>query len=208
MSAKFIVIEGLDGAGKSTQIALLAERLRAMGRSVAVTAEPTESALGGLVRDALAGFTPRTGSEMAALFMADRVAHNMNPVWGIEKLLRDGSDVICDRYYYSSFAYQGQYTDEEWVYAINLGCPDIRKPDLCLFLDLDFEEARARMGGARAHLEIYENESDMRATRERYTEVFRRLEGRENIRLINAARPADEVADEIYSQVAALLQLC
>jgi dTMP kinase len=208
MSAKFIVIEGLDGAGKSTQINLLAERLRAAGRSVAVTAEPTESALGGLIRDALAGFTPRTGSEMAALFMADRVSHNVNPVWGIEKLLREGSDVICDRYYYSSFAYQGQYTDEDWVYAMNLHCPDIRKPDLCLFLDLDFEEARARMDGARAHREIYENEDDMRLTRERYAEVFRRLEGRDDIRYINAARPADEVAGEIYRQVLALLNLC
>jgi len=205
MAAKFIVIEGLDGSGKSTQIALLADKLRACGRSVAVTAEPTESALGGLIRDALSGCAPRTGTELAALFLADRIAHNVNPVWGIERLLRDGFDVVCDRYYYSSFAYQGQYTDEEWVFEMNLRCPDIRRPDLCLFLDLDFEKARARMDGARAHREIYENEKTMRATRERYRAVFRRLEGRENIRLVDASRTVSEVSEEIFGYVKALL---
>jgi dTMP kinase len=205
MAAKFIVIEGLDGSGKSTQIALLAEKLRGYGRSVAVTAEPTESALGGLIRDALSGCAPRTGTELAALFLADRIAHNVNPVWGIERLLRDGFDVVCDRYYYSSFAYQGQYTDEEWVFEMNLRCPDIRRPDLCLFLDLDFQKARARMDGGRSHLEIYENEKTMRATRERYRAVFRRLEGQENIRLVDAGRAVSEVSEEIFGCVKALL---
>ena len=100
MQAKFIVFEGLDGSGKSTQIRLLEERLTKLGRRVAVTAEPTVSATGGLVRDALCAFTPRTGAEIAALFAADRVAHNTNHVCGIEKMMRDGRDVICDRYYY------------------------------------------------------------------------------------------------------------
>ena len=58
MAGKFIVFEGLDGSGKSTQIRCLEQRLRDMGRRVDVTAEPTVSALGGLVRDALSGFTP------------------------------------------------------------------------------------------------------------------------------------------------------
>ena len=120
MSAKFIVIEGLDGSGKTTQLRLLGEKLRALGRQVAETAEPTTSATGGLVRDALSGFTPRSGAEIAALFMADRVAHNANPIWGIRKLLADGKDVLCDRYYYSSLAYQGMVTDPEWVARINL----------------------------------------------------------------------------------------
>ena len=98
MGGKFIVIEGLDGSGKTTQLHALAANLRSLGRSVAETAEPTTSTTGGLARDALSGFTPRTGAEIAALFMADRVAHNVNPVNGINKLLAEGRDVLCDRF--------------------------------------------------------------------------------------------------------------
>ena len=96
---KFIVFEGIDGAGKTTQINRLAERLRAEGRRVLVTAEPTVSVTGGLLRDALGGISSRTAGEMAAMFVLDRIFHNVNPVNGIEKMLTDGIDVICDRYY-------------------------------------------------------------------------------------------------------------
>ena len=206
MPAKFIVIEGLDGSGKSTQIALLAERLRVLGRRVAVTAEPTDSALGGIIRDALRGGAPRTDSELAALFLADRVAHNVNPVWGIEKLLADGCDVVCDRYYYSSLAYQGTRTDEEWVYAMNLRCPNIRRPDLCVFLNLDPERACDRMRGARTHAELYEHAEALRRTGASYEAVFRRLRAEgETIHVINAAHPVDEVADAVFAAVRALL---
>ena len=96
MNGKFIVIEGLDGSGKTTQLTALAQNLRALGYAVAETAEPTASTTGGLARDALSGFTPRTGAEIAALFMADRVAHNVNPINGIGKLLSEGRVVLCD----------------------------------------------------------------------------------------------------------------
>ena len=205
MSGKFIVIEGLDGSGKTTQIRLLSARLRSMGRTVAETAEPTASATGGLIRDALSGFTPRTGTEIAALFMADRVAHNVNPVNGIGKMLSEGKDVICDRYYYSSLAYQGTVTDPEWVFHINVDCPEIRKPDLCVFLDLDDEECVRRMERGRAFLEIYENENALIAIRKRYYETFRRLEGRDRIRVVDAARAPETVAEDVFAAVREIL---
>ena len=205
MSGKFIVIEGLDGSGKTTQMHMLADSLRALGRSVAETAEPTTNATGGLIRDALSGFTPRTGAEIAALFMADRVAHNMNPVNGIQKLLADGRDVISDRYYYSSLAYQGTVTDPEWVYHINIDCPEIRKPDLCIFLDLSDEECLRRMEQGRSYREIYENENSLLAIRKRYHEIFRRLEGRDRICAVDAARTPEEVARDILAAVKAVL---
>lgn len=204
MNAKFIVIEGIDGSGKSTQIHLLADKMRSVGRTVAVTAEPTTSSTGGLVRDALSGFTPRSGSEIAALFMADRVAHNRNPVWGIEKLLADGKDVLCDRYYYSSLAYQGLVTDPEWVRKINLECPDIRKPDLCIFLDVDFRRCGRRIDTERAFLEIYENDRAQEDIRARYFDVFRELSGRDRIRVIPADRSPEDVAEDVFSAVTEL----
>ncbi|MBQ2895756.1 MAG: dTMP kinase, partial [Oscillospiraceae bacterium] len=188
MQAKFIVFEGLDGSGKSTQIRLLQERLMAMGRRVALTAEPTASATGGLVRDALCAFTPRTPAELAALFAADRVAHNVNPVWGIEKMLREGRDVICDRYYYSSLAYQGSVTDMGWVRDMNLRCPDIRKPDLCIFLDVDYERCCRRMEGDRAFREIFENRESLKKVRDGYFRAFEELRERDQIVVIDAAR--------------------
>ena len=205
MEGKFIVIEGLDGSGKTTQIRLLSARLRSMGRAVAETAEPTASATGGLIRDALSGFTPRTGTEIAALFMADRVAHNVNPVNGISVMLAQGRDVICDRYYYSSLAYQGVVSDPDWVFHINVDCPQIRKPDLCIFLDLDDEACIRRMEQGRSYREIYENENTLIAVRRRYFDAFRRLEGRDNIRIVNADRTVDEVAGDIFAAVEELL---
>ena len=206
MNGRFIVIEGLDGSGKTTQIRLLAERLRSLGREVAETAEPTASATGGLIRDALSGFTPRTGTEIAALFMADRVAHNVNPVNGIGKMLSEGKDVICDRYYYSSMAYQGTVSDPEWVFHINADCPEIRKPDLCVFLDLDDEECVRRMERGRAFREIYENENALIAIRKRYYETFRRLEGRDRIRVVDAARAPETVAEDVFAAVKDILE--
>ncbi len=205
MEGKFIVIEGLDGSGKTTQIRLLTARLKAMDRSVAETAEPTNATTGGLIRDALSGFTPRTGTEIAALFMADRVAHNVNPVNGINVMLAQGRDVICDRYYYSSLAYQGVVSDPDWVFHINVDCPEIRKPDLCVFLDLDDEACIRRMERGRSYREIYENENTLIAVRKRYFDAFRRLEGRDDIRIVNADRTPEEVAEDIFAAVKEIL---
>ena len=154
MRGRFIVFEGIDGAGKTTQIELLTKRLQGAGHRVYRTAEPTESVSGGLLRDALSGVSKRTACEMAAMFVLDRIFHNTNPVNGIEKMLSDGVDVICDRYYYSSLAYQGSETDAEWVREMNLNCPEIRRPDLCIFLDLTPEQSMERIGKGRVTTEI------------------------------------------------------
>ena len=206
MEGKFIVMEGLDGSGKTTQIRLLSQRLRALGRQIYETAEPTQSATGGLVRDALSGLTPRTGTEIAALFMADRVAHNVHPVNGIRTLLSRGIDVICDRYYYSSLAYQGVVSDPEWVFRINVDCPEIRRPDLCVFLDLDDEECLRRMEAGRAYREIYENENTLLAVRKRYYDAFARLRERERIVIVNAARDPETVAADVFAAVREILE--
>jgi len=202
----FIVLEGLDGSGKSTQIALLEERLKGLGRSVVRTAEPTALPTGKLLRQVLGSEEAAPAELLAGMFLADRIAHNVDPVDGVYQALERGSDVISDRYYYSSFAYQGMDTDLQWVMDMNLGCPAIRKPDLCVFLDVDYRTCKARVDSRGERQEIFERKAEtLAAVREQFFEVFRRLEGREKIRVVNADRPAEAVAEEIFALVRELL---
>ena len=198
---RFIVFEGIDGAGKTTQIELLEKYLTSRGRRVYRTAEPTESVSGGLLRDALGGVSKRTACEMAALFVLDRIFHNVNPVSGIEKMLSDGVDVICDRYYYSSLAYQGSEIEGDWVRRMNLDCPEIRHPDLCIFLDLTPEQSMERINRGRVTHEIYENEDRLRRVRDRFFEVFDSLKEIDRICIVDAARPIPAIHEEIASLV-------
>lgn len=197
---RFIVLEGIDGAGKTTQIELLAKKLRDEGRTVEITAEPTSSVSGGLLRDALGGIVERTPSEMAALFVLDRIFHNVNKN-GIISMLERGIDVICDRYYYSSMAYQGSLTDFDWVKDMNVNCPEITKPDLCIFLDLSPKESLERIGKGRAKTEIYETEDTLNAVRQKFFDVFRALDGRDNIEVIDATGDSIEALAEKISRV-------
>lgn len=196
---RFIVFEGLDGSGKSTQIAKLAEKLKQLGRKVYSTAEPTNSATGGLIRDTLSNNYKRSATELAGLFLVDRISHNVNPVWGMKKFIDEGMDVVCDRYYYSSFAYQGLGTDMQWLMDMNIKCPEIMRPDLCIFLDVDHRKCKQRVDTERAYREIFEEDEDLiAATRKKFYEVFKLLNKTDNIRIIDANRPIDEVAEEIY----------
>ena len=199
MSAKgkFIVIEGLDGSGKGTQISLLASALSAKGIKLHLTSEPTQYATGGLVRDALGGLTKRTPAELAGLFLADRIAHCENPADGIKALTERGVTVICDRYYYSSLAYQGMDIGLEWVMPANLDCPAILKPDLCIFLDVPTEVADQRIEAGRASREIYENADSIERIRQKYFEIFGILAPSHNIRIINAARPVEDISKDV-----------
>lgn len=198
---RFIVIEGIDGAGKTTQIEILAEKLREEGRVVHVTAEPTASVSGGLLRDALGGISSRTTCEMAALFVLDRIFHNVNPN-GINAMLEKGIDVICDRYYYSSLAYQGSQTDFDWVKDMNLNCPEIRIPDICVFLDLAPNESLKRISKGRTTTELYEKLDTLESVRKRFFDVFELLKKRDNIKVIDTTGCSiEEVAERIYDAV-------
>lgn len=200
MKGRFIVFEGIDGAGKSTQIEKLRQKLIKEGRKVFITAEPTTSVTGGILRDALSGNYRRTASELAAMFLSDRVFHNVNENVGINQALEKGFDVISDRYYYSSFAYQGLDSDIDWVINMNLNCPDIRKPDLCIFLDLDAEKSKSRIETNRATVEIFEKEEILNKIRNKFFDVFKRLPD-ENIEVIDASGSVDEVAQKISAVV-------
>ena len=198
----FIVFEGIDGSGKSTQLKLLCQRLAAFGRKPIATAEPTDSATGKMLRAALSGNDPRTAAEMAALFTLDRIHHNQAEN-GIEKNLAAGFDVISDRYYYSSLAYQGSLTDYEWVRHMNCACPEIRKPDLCIFLDMSPKAALARIGSRGEATEIYEEEETLTLFRATFMRVFHSLT--DNVAIIDAEGSPEEVSDRVWNAVKTLL---
>ena len=193
------MFEGIDGAGKSTQIAFLRASLEKMGYTVHHTAEPTDLDTGKMLRAALSGDPPRTACEMATLFTLDRIAHNKE----IEKALAAGEIVICDRYYYSSLAYQGSLCDYGWVKRMNYDCPEIRHPDLCVFLDLSPKDAIARITARGEATEIYEKEETLTLFRDTFHRVFASLEDR--VAIVNAAPAPDIIAAEVLAAVKEIL---
>jgi dTMP kinase len=199
---KFIVFEGIDGAGKTTQIELLCAALEKRGLRCKITAEPTDMPSGKEIRAALSGKTQKTALEMAEMFACDRAIHNTHPEEGINRALADGITVISDRYYYSSLAYQGAALGYDTVAALNLDNPDIRTPDLCVFLDLTPEKSLERIGKRGEATEIYENFDYLTRTRAMFFDVFERLcKKGENIAVIDASGSVDEIAARVLSAV-------
>ena len=198
---KFIVFEGIDGSGKTTQAKLLAERLEREGVAVTLTAEPTSLPSGKALREALGGRVKKSECEMAVMFVEDRIAHNIDKESGINSLIDAGITVICDRYYYSTLAYQGHSTDYEWVKSMNLCCPDIRKPDMCIYVDLLPHQSLERISKGRDSVEIYENEETLTKVRQQFLSVIEDVGKEDNIRIVDGYRTMEEVAYDIYAAV-------
>lgn len=197
--SKFIVVEGLDGTGKTTQIKIFAEYIKAKGRTVEITAEPTAHPTGKLIRRILSGEVKTTPWSLAALFLSDRIVHNKADD-GIERMLSDGKTVISDRYYYSTFAYQGHETDLNWAMDMHFNCPEVRKPDLVLFLTMSPEKCVERIRANRPDeaIEIYENVESLTKISRQFDTVFEKLKDRENIVYIDADGTIEEVSQRLF----------
>ncbi len=193
----FIVFDGMDGTGKTTQMRLLHERLEAAGIPAVLTAEPSASEDGKRLRRALSGQEPANNSRLAALFLLDRIGHNDE----IHAWLSEGKTVLCDRYYYSSMAYQGAGDDFAWVADMNLHCPAIRRPDGCILLDMNPTDSMARIRSGRTadELEIYETVAQQEDIRARFARATTYLDGRDLILAVNAAGTIDEVSDRVWA---------
>jgi dTMP kinase len=202
---RLIVLEGLDGAGTTTQAALLAERLRAGGRRVHVTAEPSGGPIGVLIRQILKGRIGGGAGEqrpfdpwaLALLFAADRRDHHAAE---IAPKLRAGIDVVCDRFTTSSLAYQGaQLGDMDWVAGANREAPDA---DLVVFLRVRPEVALRRRHAASVDREIFEVSAFQRKVARRYEEaITRQRDGGQAIVELDGERSVDEVAAAVWDAV-------
>ena len=202
MKNRFIVVEGLDGSGKSTQIKMLKEYLESMGEKVFMTAEPSEGRVGKTLREMLSEDIPTDMYFQAGMFLADRIDHCTNPVNGIKKMLEEGYTVISDRYYYSTFAYQGTKSDMDYIMKINLDCPAILRPDVCIFLDLNPEICKGRIDTNRGKTEMYEKNIEvMKSIRKNFLDVLNSLKDRENIKIINAEGSIEDIQKAIREAV-------
>ncbi len=194
---RFIVFEGIDGSGKSTQARLLAEYLQFTNKQVYLTREPTTRPIGVLIRQALSGDFEVAESTMAAMFLADRLDHIQNDVDGILKALGQGIDVITDRYFWSSFAYHSLTLDMEWVVSIHKKVMELCPPDITIYLDLEVANSLQRIDNRNEATEIFENEETLTKVSNNYKEAFSKYGKGMNIKFINANQKIDTIQQEI-----------
>jgi dTMP kinase len=193
---RFIVLEGLDGAGTTTQAAKLQEYFTKLKKDSFLTREPTDGPIGKLVRDVLAGRLMRyrlAEREMALLFAADRLEHSRL----IESKLLTGSHVVCDRYIFSSMAYQtlDPSISAEWVTEINLG---FSKPHMTLFLSVPIDECLRRIASRNESPTVYEKKDFLKTIDQNYKRLVDYYEEHVGpLTVIDGTLPPEEVHSEI-----------
>ena len=186
----YIVFEGIDGSGKSTQIQLLKEWLEANGFRVETFVEPTDSEVGKLIREILQhpdAQTEKVQKTLALLFAADRMLI-------MDKLEDESKIIISDRSFISSLAYQEPV---EWIEILNRYA---KKPDLLILLDLDVKKSVARTSGE----DTFENEEFLIRVKENYLKIVKDYEHQ----IINANNGVNKVSSDIKKAVAPYLGIC
>ncbi|WP_295604908.1 dTMP kinase [Methanobrevibacter sp.] len=190
----YIVLEGIDGAGKSTQIKMLKEWLESNGLRVETIVEPTDLEVGKLIRklltrsDATSDTMQKT---LGLLFAADRLILMDK----IEQLEKDNVVVISDRSFYSSLSYQDP---QDWIKEINKFA---KIPDLVLLLDLDVKKSVERCDGT----DEFENEEFLTGVKQNYLDLAK---SNDNFKIIDANNGPNKVSSDIKKAVAPLFDIC
>ena len=199
-AGRFVVLEGIDGSGTTTQAARLAASLRAAGHAVVSTREPSDGPLGVVLRQALTRrLVGLSDQALALLFAADRLDHLASVV---EPALAEGKLVVSDRYVLSSLAYQGMRLPLRWVETLNAAA---RPADLTLYLEVDPGTAARRRQGRGGTDELFDADEVQRAVARAYGRVVRKHTRAQRVVRVNGRAAPDEVAREILSRVQAVL---
>ena len=206
---KFIVLEGLDGAGTTTQAHLLQKYFEQQNWPVITTSEPTQGPVGLILRLLLTkrlSLNPNkkapntevlTNSSIALLFAADRIDHLQQTI--LPKL-NEGIIVICDRYYYSNYAYQmnKKRTNFDWLQTINQQC---LIPDLTIFLKTSLAVCTKRRNKNRWYQELYEKTEILEQVSENYEYIFELLKSTTSIETIDGTPSETVVFNEILDTI-------
>lgn len=198
----FVVFEGIDGAGTSTQLKIL--KSRPESAKIDFSAEPTDCETGKFLRQVLGGKVELDPKTTAYLFAADRAEHVYGKN-GIINSTKNGKAVIIDRYLFSSLAYQGVSCGKELPRKLN---EDFPLPEILFFFDIAPEKSLSRIK-SRGVTEIYENNDYLTQTRKQYLDVieeYKNLESAKEMKIvmIDATQSVEEISKIIWSHISKL----
>ena len=193
----FIVLEGIDGSGKTTLARSLKDRLEAKGFRTQLTAEPTSGTIGSLLRSEKIN-DPKAET---LLFIADRSCHTSE----IIDLLDKGISVISDRYYASTLAYQSAALEGpsfEYPLLEEMNKAVIREPDITILLDLDPEVSAGRVSSRGEQISKFERLEFQRRVRDNYLKIAEK----HNFIVLDASCTQDALCDEAMGHIDRILR--
>lgn len=195
---KFIVVEGLDGSGKSAQVDLLIDYLKQQGKEVVITKEPTvDSEAGRKVKQALKKEIVVEPLELQGLYVQDRKEHLENKVI---PALKEGKFVVSSRYAFSTFAYG--YSDGLDVDLLIKMNDNFLLPDLTIIVDVSPESCIDRIESRGEPKELFEKREKLAKVNEIYKRVPDMFE---NVVVVNGERPISDVFEDIKNITAKLI---
>ncbi len=192
MHGKFLVFEGLDGSGITTQATLLRNYLLQNGKDVILTKEPTDGLIGGIIKACLRKEWKTLPLTLQLLMTADRAHHLANE---IEPALKAGKTVISDRYVLSTLAYGSLDVDPKFLQQINA---NFRRPNITIIIDTHPKVCLERMKKSRHHVELFEEESKLNTIRNNYLSLKNHFT---NTHVIDGNRSAEDVFRDVKKAV-------
>lgn len=207
MGAMFVVLDGVDGCGKTTQAERLSAALRAAGRDVLHVREPGSTAVGERVRALLLDPELTMSPQVETLLFAAARRQMLDEL--VAPALAAGRDVVCERFHASTFAYQGHAgaLDSERVMELLTEWSTDPAPDLVLLFELGVDEALRRRGAASDRIEA-KGAAYMRRVAEGYGAYVERARarGEVGVHVLDATADVDAVAAAVWAIVAPALQ--
>lgn len=202
---KLIVIEGIDGSGKTTQAKELVKKLNKSGYNASWTKEPTDQIIGQFIREKiLSGNMEINPLALQYLFNADRVMHMEK----IEKFLQKGMIIVMDRYFWSSVAYALSDMNgvKDWyltAFSVLSFYHQFILPNTTFYLDITEEKALERIKQSGKHGEIYDNDEKLPKIQANYQQLLKEFPN--EFTIIDGAQTQEEVTNELYNSVVSIL---